>query len=205
MPPTCSPGDALRAAPLWPIALAPLHAPLHLRVPLYTCPRSLQGLHSSIKHRTTEQTYPNGTRTAQIRAHTAPFNRYTNQSPPSSPQHKHSRAKHFHRSQYTLHNSDRTGQQFMKDRTTEQQFIKDRTTEQTTVHRYSRSRTTRTRNACVIRVTDRPSHQILVWSACGKGCNAFHVFATTSLALRPFGSCVVVKCLHAFPVPAQRL
>ena len=28
-----------------------------------------------IKDRTTEQTYPNGTRTAQIRAHTAPSNR----------------------------------------------------------------------------------------------------------------------------------
>ena len=36
-----------------------------------------------IKDRTTEQTYPNGTRTAQIRAHTAPSNRYTNQSPRS--------------------------------------------------------------------------------------------------------------------------
>ena len=43
----------------------------------------------SIKERTTEQTYPNGTRTAQIRAHTAPSHRYTNQSPPSSPLHKH--------------------------------------------------------------------------------------------------------------------
>ena len=34
-----------------------------------------------IKDRTTEQTYPNGTWTAQIRAQTAPLNRYTNQSP----------------------------------------------------------------------------------------------------------------------------
>ena len=47
-----------------------------------------------IKDRTTEQTYPNGTRTAQIRAHTAPSNRYTNQSPRSPPiTNTHSRAK----------------------------------------------------------------------------------------------------------------
>ena len=38
---------------------------------------------SFVKDRTTEQTYPNGTRTAQIRAHTAPSNRYTNHSPRS--------------------------------------------------------------------------------------------------------------------------